>query len=315
MDHQPNQLAYQLFEKAILNKDALGIGLQSESCSRVLDFAVGRAGSLEAGILLAQICMGGLGKIVLSDDDGPLGLQAVEVRTDYPLLACIGSQYAGWPISCGNYFAMGSGPLRMLRGQEEILKDYDLSEFQQQAVGVLESNQLPPDTVLEQMAAECGIEAKLLNVCVARTASWPGAVQVVARSIEVAMHKLNELKFDLRTVCSAIGNAPLPPLADDDMTALGWTNDAILYGGRVELEVETSDEAVHAVIDQLPSSSSSEFGSPFLEIFERYDKDFYKIDKMLFSPASVRIVNQVTGTVWDVGELRHDVLRRSFGIE
>ena len=65
----------------------------------------------------------------------------------------------------------------------------------------------------------------------------------------------------------------------------------------------------------LPSSSSSEFGLPFLDIFERYNKDFYKIDKMLFSPASVRIENQLTGTVWDVGEIRHDVLRRSFGIE
>ena len=99
------------------------------------------------------------------------------------------------------------------------------------------------------------------------------------------------------------------------MTALGWTNDAILYGGRVELVVDTSDEAVNAVIDRLPSCSSAEFGAPFLEIFERYNKDFYKIDKLLFSPASVRIENQSTGTVWDVGEIRNDILRRSFGIE
>ena len=129
------------------------------------------------------------------------------------------------------------------------------------------------------------------------------------------MHKLNELEFDLKTICSGTGSAPLPPLAEDDMTALGWTNDAILYGGRVELIVDTSDDAVRAVMDRLPSSSSSEFGEPFLDIFERYDRDFYKIDKMLFSPASVRIENQATGTIWDVGEIRYDVLRRSFGIE
>ncbi|MDA7906835.1 methenyltetrahydromethanopterin cyclohydrolase [Mariniblastus sp.] len=315
MDQQPNQLAHQLFEMAVSNRDALGIRLDSESCSRVLDFAVGRAGSLDAGILLGQICMGGLGRIVVCNDEGPLGLRSVEVSTDEPLLACIGSQYAGWPISCGDYFAMGSGPVRMLRGEEEILTAYELAALQQPAVGVLESNQMPPDAILEQMAEESGIEPNLLNVCVARTASWPGAVQVVARSIEVAMHKLNELQFDLRTICSAKGTAPLPPLAGDDMTALGWTNDAILYGGRVEIVVDTTDDAVNAVIDLLPSSSSSEFGAPFLDIFERYNKDFYKIDKMLFSPASVRIDNQATGTVWDVGEIRHDVLRRSFGIE
>jgi len=315
MAHQPNQLAHQLFEMAIANRDALEIKLDSVGDARVLDFAVGRAGSLEAGILLGQICMGGLAQIAVCDGDGTLGLKSVEVSTDEPLLACIGSQYAGWPISCGDYFAMGSGPFRMLRGEEEVLATYELSTAPQQAVGVLESNQLPSNETLEQMAAACGIEMSLLNVCVARTASWPGAVQVVARSIEVAMHKLNELQFDLRTICSAVGKAPLPPLAGDDMTALGWTNDAILYGGRVELVVDTSDEAVNAVIDQLPSCSSSEFGAPFLDIFERYHKDFYKIDKLLFSPASVRIENQATGTVWDVGEIRNDILRRSFGIE
>ena len=315
MDRQPNQLAHQLFEMAISNRDAFEIKLNSEKGFRVLDFAVGREGSLKAGILLGKICMGGLGEIAVRDDGGALGLRSVEVSTDDPLLACIASQYAGWPISCGDYFAMGSGPVRMLRGDEAILTAYGLTALRQPAVGVLESNQMPSLETLEQMAIECGIEANLLNVCVARTASWPGAVQVVARSIEVAMHKLNELQFDLSVIRSAVGKAPLPPLAGDDMTALGWTNDAILYGGRVEIVVDTSDESVNAVVDLLPSSSSSEFGSPFLDIFERYDKDFYKIDKMLFSPASMRIKNQLTGTVWDVGEIRNDVLRRSFGIE
>ena len=59
----------------------------------------------------------------------------------------------------------------------------------------------------------------------------------------------------------------------------------------------------------------SEFGERFLDIFARSDREFYKLDKMLFSPASVRIENQATGTIWDVGEIRYDVLRRSFGIE
>ena len=315
MDHQPNQLAHQLFEKAIADREALGIQFESVGGARVLDFAVGRAGCLDAGVLLGKICMGGLAQIVVSDGDDSLGLRSVEVCTDEPLLACIGSQYAGWPISCGDYFAMGSGPFRLLRGEEDVLSAYRLSATRQQAVGVLESNQLPSNATLEQMAAECGIENSLLNVCVARTASWPGAVQVVARSVEVAMHKLNELQFDLSTIRSAVGRAPLPPLAGDDMTALGWTNDAILYGGRVELVVDAADEAVSSVVERLPSSSSPEFGAPFLDIFERYNKDFYKIDKMLFSPASVRIENQATGTVWDVGEIRHDILKRSYGME
>ncbi len=277
MDHQPNQLAHQLFEKAVADREALEIQFESVGGARVLDFAVGRAGCLDAGVLLGKICMGGLAQIVVSDCHDSLGLRSVEVCTDEPLLACIGSQYAGWPISYGDYFAMGSGPFRLLRGKEDVLSAYRLSAAPQQAVGVLESNQLPTIATLEQMAAECGIEKSLLNVCVARTASWPGAIQVVARSIEVAMHKLNELQFDLSTICSAVGRAPLPPLAGDDMTALGWTNDSILYGGRVELVVDAADEVVSSVVERLPSSSSPEFGAPFLDIFERYKKIFIKL--------------------------------------
>ena len=48
---------------------------------------------------------------------------SVEVSTDHPLEACIGSQYAGWPVSVGKYFAMGSGPMRSVRGKEEVLRN------------------------------------------------------------------------------------------------------------------------------------------------------------------------------------------------
>ncbi len=54
---------------------------------------------MDAGILLGRICMGGLAQIEVRDADDLLGLRSVEVSTDEPLLSCIGSQYAGWPIS------------------------------------------------------------------------------------------------------------------------------------------------------------------------------------------------------------------------
>ncbi len=38
MDHQPNQLALQLFEIAIADRDALEIKLDSKAGSRILDF-------------------------------------------------------------------------------------------------------------------------------------------------------------------------------------------------------------------------------------------------------------------------------------
>jgi len=314
-DVHPNELAYGLFVEAIEQPKQYGIRELKIGQSTVLDFAVGRVGTLEAGIILSQICMGGLGRIELAKPHADLGLPRVVVVTDTPLLACIGSQYAGWPISHRKYFAMGSGPMRMPRGREDILLEYDLHRSSRHAVGVLEANEIPNEEVIQLIALECDVEPSEVCLCIARTASWPGAVQVVARSVEVAMHKLHELNFDISTITYGAGSAPIPPVAADDMTALGWTNDAILYGARVELVVETTDEAVEKIADQVPSCSSTEFGTPFLDIFNKYNEDFYKIDKMLFSPAEVVITNRPTGRVFELGELRQDILKQSFGIQ
>lgn len=310
----PNDLAFQLFKEACHQPDPHRVKVLNVGGATVLDFAVGRTGTLEAGIVLSHLCLGGLGTVELAPPIEELALPRVVVNTNSPLLACIGSQYAGWPISTKDYFAMGSGPMRMPRGKEEILTEFGLHQPSQFAVGVLETNEMPGEKIIHLIASECHVETENVCLSVARTASWPGAVQVVARSVEVAMHKLHELKFDLSTIVHGAGSAPLPPIAADDLTALGWTNDAVLYGAKVFLTVETSDEAIETVVDNLPSCSSKEFGVPFLDIFNRYDKDFYKIDKMLFSPANVVITNRRTGRVFEVGEIRNDVLKKSFGI-
>src|SRR5204863_6387065 len=130
---------------------------------------------------------------------------------------------------------------------------------------------------------------------VAPASSLAGSLQVVARSLETALHKLDELKFNLQQVVSGMGSAPLPPIAADDLQAIGRTNDAILYGGRVVLWVRADDAQLAEVGPKVPSSASSDHGEPFAAIFERYGHDFYKIDPMLFSPAEVVIHNLQSG--------------------
>lgn len=309
---------------------AIGVKVSEVAGARVFDFAVGRSGSVEAGILLSRICLGDAAEVsfsrgsesdtaeLLTPELATLGLDAVTVLTDHPLAACMGGQYAGWPIGTHAFFAMGSGPFRMFRGEEAVLDEYRLvaaASSGQAAVGVLEANQLPDEETIEYIASECGVACEDLRLCVARTASLPGTIQVVARSVETTLHKLHELNFDLGAITRGRGVAVVPPVADDDMTALGWTNDAILYGAKVELEVSTSDAAVDEIIERLPSCSSAEFGTPFLEIFNRFDKDFYKIDKLLFSPAEVVINNTSTGRTSTAGARRADVLQQSFGMK
>ena len=97
-------------------------------------------------------------------------------------------------------------------------------------VGVLETGKLPPEEICLDIANKCGVSPDRLTLLVARTASLAGTVQIVARSVETALHKLHTLGFELNRIQFAEGVAPLPPLATDDLTAIGWTNDAILYG-------------------------------------------------------------------------------------
>ena len=307
-----NRIAFELFNRAIQFSEELDIQVEKIGEATVLDFAVNRPGKLQSGILLSQICMGGMAMIdwVRQHPNS----DRVKVYTDKPLRSCMGSQYAGWPISEGDFFAMCSGPMRMLRGKEQVLTEYGLVGDGVKAVGVMEANALPTEEVISQIASQCQVNPRDVCLCVARTASHPGACQVVARGLETAIHKLHELNFDLSVIVDGKSNVPIPPIPEDDLTALGWTNDCVLYGGRVELTVDTTDQAIEAVIEQVPSCSSSEFGTPFLEIFNRFDQDFYKIDKMLFSPAVVKITNQQTGNVFQAGTVREDVLKSSFRV-
>ena len=78
---------------------------------------------------------------------------------------------------------------------------------------MLETRKPPPPSVVAAIAAECKVLPSSVTLLAAPTASLAGGVQVVARSVETALHKLAELKFDLGRIQSAHGSAPLPPVA------------------------------------------------------------------------------------------------------
>ena len=61
----------------------------------------------------------------------------------------------------------------------------------------------------------------------------------------------------------------------------------------------------------LPASASRDYGTPFREIFKRYDNDFYKIDPMLFSPAEVWLTSATSGRTFRGGRVNPAVLRTS----
>lgn len=287
--------------------------LTGEGTARVIDCGVDVAGGLQAGLVLAEVCMSGLGSTSLASARADLWPgPAVQVRTDQPVAACMASQYAGWQITADRYFAMGSGPMRAARGNEELFDSIGLREKTSHAVGVLESGKLPPEEVRLQIAEQCGVESADLTLLVAPTSSIAGTIQVVARTVETCLHKMHELGFDLSQVESGFGAAPLPPVASDDLAGIGRTNDAVLYGGEVTLWVRSEDAMLQELGPKIPSGASADHGQPFAQVFEKYDHDFYKIDPLLFSPAQITLINLETGRTFCFGELCPDVIRRSF---
>jgi len=311
-----NELAWDLVQQALFAADELRVTLVDEvDGATVLDFGVDAMGSLGAGLALAEICTAGLAEISVTHGEvAGIGWPHLLVTTDSPVDACLLCQYAGWQISTGDFFGMGSGPMRAAAGREELFESFDYKEDATHVVGVIESGQLPTASAVREIAEKCGIETKNLALLVAPTASIAGNAQVVARSVETALHKLYALDYDVTRIESAVGWAPLSPVAEKDLEGIGRTNDAILYGGRVTLMVSGDDESIEAVGPKVPSNGSAMYGRPFLEIFEAAGRDFYKIDPHLFSPAEIVIQNLETGRVHHFGRIAHDVLRKSFGL-
>jgi methenyltetrahydromethanopterin cyclohydrolase len=284
-----------------------------ERGGRFVDCGIEVRGGLAAGLDLARVCLADLAQvsIVPGDVDGrPCPL--VQVVTDHPVRACLASQYAGWAINEEKFFAMGSGPMRAARGEESVFAKIGEREETDAVVGVLEARKTPTPAVVAKIASACHVAPSAVTLLVAPTASLAGGVQIVARSVETALHKLAELGFELSRIESAQGSAPLPPVASSDLAAIGRTNDAILYGARVVLFVTGDDASLQEVGPKVPSSSSHDHGEPFAAIFARYNNDFYAVDPHLFSPAEVVFQNVETGHVHFFGQVAPDVLARSF---
>jgi len=310
-----NDRAWRLTVELSSRAEELRVAPHVVADAAVYDFGIAAPGGIEAGLLLARLCMADLGRVALVP--GRLGERdwpAVQTATDAPFEACLLSQYAGWQIACGDYFAMGSGPMRAAAAREELFRESNVRETPCGVVGVLEGRKLPTPEVISWLTERTGVPAGSTVLAIAPTASLAGTVQVVARSVETALHKLHELNFDVRQIVSGAGTAPLPPVARDDLRGIGWTNDSILYGARVDLWVRADDAVLADVGPRVPACSGQGYGAPFFELFEAAGRDFYKLDPRLFSPAVVRFFNLSSGRTHTFGRQAPEVLARSFGL-
>ena len=277
----------------------------------IIDAGIKAQGGYAAGLIITEICMGGLGRAELTSTAiRDKILPAVSVYTDQPAISTLASQLAGWKIRMDGYEAIASGPARALalkpKSIYKILNYHDESE---EAVIILEATDTPPETVIEYIADKCGVRPKNLYVIIVPTATITGYVQVSARTAETGIHKLMTLGLDPKLIVSAWSIAPILPVHPNPTESIGRTNDAILYGGAAYYNVECGDEfLLEEITSRAVSSSSRVYGRRFSDIYREAQMDFYRIDPELFAPAQVTINDLKTGRTFTAGKINYKIL-------
>lgn len=314
-----NRLAWKLVEKLIENPEFYNIKIEKSSKGiTIIDAGIKAKGGFQAGKIITEICMGGCGKARITYREyGEIMLPSIFVYTDHPVIATLGSQFAGWQIKEGDYFAIGSGPARAISLKpKEIYEKIGYKDTSDKAVIVLETDKYPPESLLDRFLKECNVSPENLAIILAPTASLAGATQVSGRIVETGIHKLNKLGLDPNVIVYAWGCAPIPPLHPKFTVAMARTNDAILYGGTVHLIVDhENDDKLENLVRNAPSCASKDYGRPFIEIFKDANYDFYKIDPNLFAPAVLTVNNMRTGNTFKAGKINFEILKKSLGFK
>ncbi|WP_256394023.1 methenyltetrahydromethanopterin cyclohydrolase [Natronoarchaeum rubrum] len=306
-----NRMAIELVDEALDFAEELDIGARElDNEATVLDFGVEFSGGVEAGLLLAEIQTAGLATVqTRMDEVAGAPIPHVELSTDHPALALLCSQKAGWELSADGFEGLGSGPARALVGDEEEFARVGYHDAFDLTVLAVESDELPDEAVAEQVARMADVETSGVFLPTFPTASVVGSVTTAARAAELAAFRLSELGYDPLDLVGATASAPMPPVAGDEETALGRTNDALAYGGQVHLTVDSEFDR----FDEVVSTASDEYGRPFADIFADADWDFYDVEESVFAPAQVTI--DVLGGPTEVyGATDEELLAESFDL-
>jgi methenyltetrahydromethanopterin cyclohydrolase len=313
-----NKLAVKVVKEIIAREDELGVKVIKMECGATLiDMGLHAKGSYEAGILFTRVTLGDIGTVKLGSWrlDDTYSFSAVELFVTEPLVACLGSQIAGWQLGEGEFATIGSGPAR---AQAVIPTDFylDMTPYRDRNDEValcIQDIRYPGEAIALEVARACKVEPQNVYLLLAPSASIVGSIQVSARMLEEVCHKMNAKGFDVAKVVNARGITPIAPLVNDEVKAMGRINDAILYGGEAEFWVDASDEEIGGVIEKLVSKTSSPYYPElFADVFERAGRDFYKIDHDFHCIAKLQIHNVRTGSSFVAGEINYDVIRKSF---
>jgi methenyltetrahydromethanopterin cyclohydrolase len=311
-----NKIAASIAREAVQNKEALGIeSYRLENGTVIIDMGVKVKGSMEAGLIYTRLTMGGLATVSFGEKIiKGYSFPSIDVFTHEPVLACLGSQIAGWPVVWGEVKAIGAGPARILARvpEDEYLKYVSYNDNSEEAVLCLQMAELPDEGLAAFVARACRVKPENLYLVVARNACLVTAVQVAARSIETTMYQMIRKGLDPRCVVYARGSAPIAPLVKDEIENMGRINDAFMYGGTVELWVEAEDRVLEEAVPRLTISANPGYGTPFGQLYQEAGCDFYRIHPDAHAVARVELRNIRSGKTFAAGQVEEDIVLSSF---
>lgn len=315
-----NQRAVTIVKDIIANAEELAVKVSTlKNGTTVVDMGVEARGGWVAAKRFAEATIGGLGEFKYGTFTFPskdLTLPAIEAFIDNPIEATLSSQFSGWrvtemPPNEQGIAPIGSGPARAAAYIDRFATAFPYVDKTHEAVFALQGTRLPDEKFADKIAGACKVPAENLYILVAPTGSLVGSVQVVARTVEPSMWRLHSKGFDVHKVISGYGVSPIPPITRDELKAMDRVNTCLLYGTTVYYVVDCEDEEIEAVIEKLPLSASYLYGTPFIEIFEKGNRDFYEIDKDVHTVAKFVMNNQRTGRTFSAGVIRYDLLEQS----
>ncbi|AKH98276.1 methenyltetrahydromethanopterin cyclohydrolase [Halanaeroarchaeum sulfurireducens] len=306
-----NRMAIELADEALDFAEELGVGaFELDDGATVIDFGIDFPGGIEAGLLLAELQTAGLATVqTRMDTVAGAPMPHVELATDRPDLALLGSQKAGWELAVDEFEGLGSGPARALVAEEPEFRAIEYTDAFDLTVLAVETDRLPTAAVADEVASRAGVNPEGVYLAAFPSASLAGSVSIAARAAELAVFRLFELGYNPTNVLTASGSAPVAPIPATEEAAMARTNDAIAYGGQAHLTVREDAD----VFEDLPSTATDEYGTPFLEIFEEVDWDMHEVDPGVFAPAQAT-VDVVGGPTYALGERNEERLAESFGL-
>ena len=240
---------------------------------------------------VAEASMGSLGKVKIKKNKVYVNIK------EYPSIATLSCQMAGWAVRIGSNTVLGSGPVRIpARKPCNVIDKIGYYEDSEKGVLLLETDTIPTKIPCRKMLNESNVNE--LMIIVFRGNTTIGLMNIMARIVEVGIYRLEKLGYDVNRILSARGNVPIPELDEDVMFT---SNDAIIYSGEVSLEVsEWNSELTEKAI----SRASKFYGRNFKEIFNDAEGDFYKIDPDIFAPARLKVRDLENNKEYESGDVR-----------